>query len=368
MMGKEKFKVAVIGTGMIANAAHLPAWKGLADDVEVVGVADIIEERAQLTAKAHGVPRAYGDWQKMLDEVKPDFVSVCTPNVYHKAPTIAALKGGAHVCCEKPITISTADAEEMYDVAEAAGRELFITQTTRFNNSAFAAKEMAEAGKLGEMYYAETAMYRRRGIPKWGVFHMKEHNAGGPVYDLGVHVLDLLIWVMGNPKVTAVSGMTYTKFGNIDENLVTSLADSGAPSGVITPRPYDYREFDVEDFAACIFRLENDATIVLRTSWAANVPDPVSANRTFILGTKAGLQLQPEFQLIANMDRFQADIGFKVTDLKWPMQHWECLANAVRVVRGEEEKVVKRAEVINVMRALDGLYKSADEGREVRLD
>jgi predicted dehydrogenase len=353
---------------MIANSAHLPAWKNLVDDVEVVGVADIIEERAQLTAKAYDVPRAYGDWQKMLDEVKPDFVSVCTPNAYHKAPTIAALKGGAHVCCEKPITISTADAEEMYDTADAAGRELFITQTTRFSNSAFTAKELIESGKLGEMYYAETAMYRRRGIPKWGVFHMKKHNAGGPVYDLGVHVLDLLIWVMGNPRITAVSGMTYTKFGNIDENLATSLADSGAPSGVITPRPYDYHEFDVEDFAACIFRLEDDATIVLRTSWAANVPE--GANRTFIFGTKAGLQLMPEFQLIANVDRYQGEIGLKVpSDLNVPFfGHWEHMAHALCVVRGEEEKIVKRAEVINVMRALEGLYKSAEEGREIRLD
>jgi predicted dehydrogenase len=368
MMGKSKLKVAVIGTGMIANYAHIPAWKALADDVEVVGVADILEERAVLTAKHYDVPRAYGDWRKMLDEVKPDLVSVCTPNVYHKAPTIGALKAGAHVCCEKPITISTADAEEMYDVAEAAGRELFITQTIRFTNSAFAAKEFADAGKLGEMYYAETAMYRRRGIPKWGVFHMKEHNAGGPVYDLGVHLLDLLNWVMGNPKITAVSGMTYTKFGNIDENLATSLADSGAPSGVITPRPYDYREFDVEDFAACIFRLEGGGTIVLRTSWAANVPDNV--NNTFILGTKAGLQLQPEFKLIANIDRYQADIGLRIpSDLKVEFSgHFECLSHAVRVVRGEEEKIVKREEVINVMRALEALYKSAEECREIQLD
>jgi predicted dehydrogenase len=367
-MSKTTFKVAVIGTGMIANIAHIPAWKGQADDVELVAVADILEERAQLTAKKHGIPRAYGDWRKMLDEVKPDIVSVCTPNVYHKAPTIAALKGGAHVLNEKPITVSTADAEEMFDVAAAAGRELFITQTLRFINSSFAAREFAASGRLGEMYYAETALYRRRGIPKWGVFHMKVHNAGGPVYDLGVHMLDLLIWVMGNPRVVAVSGMTYTKFGNLDENLATSLADSGAPQGVITPRPYDYREFDVEDFAAGILRLENDATIVLRTSWAANVPE--TANNTFILGTEAGLQLQPEFQLITNLDRYQADIGVKVpADTNGSFSgHFACMAHAIRVIRGEEEKIVKRAEVINVMRALEGLYRSAQEKREIWLD
>jgi len=350
---------------MIAHAAHIPAWKGLPDAVEIVAAADILEERAQKVAIMHGIPRAYGNWQRMLDEVRPDLVSVCTPNVYHKAPTIAALKAGAHVLCEKPITVSYADAVEMFNVAEATGRELFVTQTARFSNGSMAARNFAASGKLGEMYYAETAALRRRGIPKWGVFHIKKHNAGGPIYDLGVHMIDLLFWIMGNPKVVAVSGMTYLKFGNRDENLATSLADSGAPTGVITPRPYDYREFDVEDFASGYIRLENGATVVLRTSWAANVPE--NAGKTFILGTEGGLQLHP-LQYIANVDRYQADITLKVPadrDVSFS-GHWECMAHAVRVLRGQEEKLVKRGEVLNVMRALEGLYQSAEQGREVR--
>ena len=214
---------------------------------------------------------------------------------------------------------------------------------------------------------AETAMFRRRGIPKWGVFHIKEHNAGGPVYDLGVHMLDLLIWIMGNPRVVAVSGITAPKFGNKNEKLATSLADSGAPEGVITPRPYDYREFDVEDFAAGFFRLENGATIVLRTSWAANMPE--NANNTFIMGTQGGLQLGPDFELITNIDAYQSNTNMKVPAdprVSFP-GHLAYMGHAIRVIRGEEEKIVKRAEVVNVMRALDALYQSSEEGREIRI-
>ena len=367
-MSQKKYRVAIIGTGMIANIAHIPSWKAMASDVEIVAAADVWEERVNKVGEVQNIPNVYSDWQKMLDEIKPDIVSVCTPNVYHKAPTIAALKSGAHVVCEKPITVSTADAEEMYDVAESVGKELFISQTTRFTNEAFAAKSFVEAGKMGNMYYAETAWFRRRGVPTWGVFHMKEHNAGGPIYDLGVHMLDLIIWVMGNPKIVAVSGMATTKLANTDEKLATSLADSGAPEGAPSPtRPYDYREFDVEDFAVGLMRLENGGSVVLRTSWAANVSENV--NNTFIMGTQAGLQLRPNFELINNVGSYQANTNFKVPSERNVSfaGHFACIEHVIRVIRGEEEKIVKRTEVLNIMRALEGLYKSSDEGREIKL-
>lgn len=366
-MSNKLFKVAIIGTGMIANAGHIPAWKNLKEDVEVAAVADVLEDRAQLIARTEGIPYAYGDWRKMLAEIKPDIVSVCTPNSYHKEQAIESLKAGAHVLCEKPIATCYADAVEMFDAAETAGRILFVGQSSRFTNRAMAAKKIINSGKLGEMYYAETYYLRRRGTPTWGQFHIKRHSGGGPVYDLGVHMIDLLFWLMGNPKVLAVSSMTYTKFGNRDEGLATSLAESGAPLGVLTPRQFNSSEFDVEDMAVGFIRLANSATVAFKTSWAANVPQ--NTGYTIILGTEGGLVLDP-LTLVTNMEGYQANITPNVpADRRVDFSgHWLETEHFINVIRGQEVLLVKRAEVLNVMQTLDAVYKSAAEGREIWIE
>ena len=196
---------------------------------------------------------------------------------------------------------------------------------------------------------------------------MKEHSGGGPVYDLGVHLLDGLFWLMGNPKLRAVSGMTFTKIGNRDEGLKTSLAESGAPLGVLTPRKYDYREFDVEDMAAGFLRLGNDIGVNFRTSWAANITKEVF--NTMILGTEGGLTVDP-FALATNMGSYQVDVTPRIPpDRDVPFSgHWGVAEHLVRVIRGQDRPLVTRGEVLNVMQALDAIYRSAQEGREIRTE
>jgi predicted dehydrogenase len=364
----KKLKVAILGTGMVATAAHIPAWQNLkAAGVEIVAASDILEDRAKLVARTYGIPQAFGNWKKMLASAKPDIVSICTPNAYHKEQTIAALKAGAHVLCEKPAATSEADAAEMFDAAERAGRLLLIGQSERFSPRSRAAKEIVEAGRLGEIYFAETFYLRRRGVPKWGQFHIMEHSGGGPVYDLGVHAIDLLFWLMGGPKIVAVSGATYRKFGHLDEGLATSLADAGAPLGVLTPRPFNPADFDVEDMAAALIRLEGGATIAFKTSWALNLTE--NAGRTAIFGTGGGLAFDP-LTLSTTMGGYTVNVTPQVPAARAVVfaGHWEETAHFVDVIRGKADLLVKRQEVLRVMATLDAMYESAARGCEVKVN
>lgn len=162
----DRLRVAVIGCGMIANSAHFPALNILREkgEIEVVGVADIRPEAAKETAERHNVPKWYVDPQQMLDELYPDFVAVCTPNMHHKEWTIKALKAGAHVACEKPMAISLADAKEMWQTAKECDKMLFPCQCMRWRNYMQQSKILVDSGELGDVYFSDIEFIRRIGI------------------------------------------------------------------------------------------------------------------------------------------------------------------------------------------------------------
>ena len=365
----KKLRVAVIGTGMIANAAHFPMLNILREKglIEVVGVADIREEAARETALRHNVPKYYVDPQQLLDELSPDFVAVCTPNAHHKEWTIKALKAGAHVACEKPLAGSLKDAEEMWETARQMGRHLFPCQCMRWRNYMQHTKKLVEAGELGDPYFADVEFMRRYGIPSWGMFHMKEHNFGGPFCDLGVHLLDSLLWICGSPKVVSVSGSAYRKLGCKGEDILISIAESGAYDGTFTPRPYDYREFNVEEFSNGYMRLDNGMSVNFKFSWAINLPTTNLDMR--ICGDKGGLSVNNEM-LYKNVGRYQAE-----TKMKWfdngqykgvPFeQHRYMYQHILDVLDGKAEYLITKAENLEVTKAIECFYKSAEIGREV---
>lgn len=368
----DKLRVAIIGTGMIANMAHLPALNVLRKQgiLDVVAVADIRAEAAEETAKRHGIEQWFVDPQEMLDRVKPDLVAVCTPNMYHKKWTIAALEAGAHVACEKPIAVTYADAAEMWAVAERCGKKLFPCQCMRWRNYMQQSKYLVESGEIGTPYFSDVEFIRRIGVPTWGMFHMKEHNYGGPFCDLGVHLIDSLLWICGDPKVVSVSGSAYNKIACKGEEVLLNLAESGAYAGTFTPRPYDHREFNVEDFSTGFIRLDNGMSVNFKFSWAIHLP---TTNLDMVIcGEKGGISVNNEM-LYKNVGKYQAE-----TKLKWfdngefkgvPFeQHRYMYRNILNTLAGEEEYLIRKEQNLEVAKIIECFYRSAELGREVRAE
>ncbi len=368
-MKESKLTAAVIGAGMIANKAHIPAYLSLPEEVRLEAVSDAFEESARSTAARHGIPRWYTDADQMLSEVKPDLVSVCTPNMYHAQSVRLALEHGANVLCEKPMAMTWRETKALFDLAEKKGRMLMACQTMRYTPEYLAAKELAQTGILGKVYFAEFAAVRRRGIPKWGAFHRREMSGGGCLCDLGVHMIDAALWLMGTPDFEAISGSSAAYIAHGEHDVMTSLAESGAPAGVTKMQQYRPEEFEVEEFAAGTVRFRDGVSMNFKTSWALNLPPQFSLS---LAGSKAGLSL-PGLKLYSVLGRYQADITPRVFNEGRHAQepfsgHFDLVGNAAEHLLSGVPRMVTPAQTLAVSAIIDAFYLSAKENREVRAE
>ena len=350
---KKRLRVGIIGVGGIANGAHMPSYAKLQDLVEMVAFCDIIPERAQKGAEMYGAPGAkvFKDYQEMLEMKDLDSVSVCTPNKFHAPITIAALKAGKHVFCEKPMAITAEEADKMVKAAKETGLKLSVGYQSRFSDDAQLLKQMISSGELGEIYYSEATSIRRRGVPTWGVFLSKELQGGGPLIDIGTHVLDLTLWLMGDySKPVSILGASYKK-----------LAPLG---GYNAWGPWDPKNFEVEDSAFGLVRLESGAAVMVKASWALNMEDP---QPIILCGTKGGASIvdgsakvytQAHNRLL-NLIPVQSPGRDSLYNRE--IAYWvDCLIN-------NKEPLVKAEEAAQVTRILELIYKSSDEGKAINL-
>ena len=295
----KKLKVGIIGCGFIANGKHLPSMARL-EDVEVVAFCDLIIERAQASAKKYGAPEALVclDYQDVLARPDIDVVHVCTPNNSHAEITVAALRAGKHVMCEKPMAKTAAEARAMLEASRATDKKLTIGYQNRFREDSLFMKSLCESGDLGEIYFAKAFATRRRGVPTWGVFMDKEKQGGGPLIDLATHALDLTLWMMQNYEPVSVLGSTFDKIGKL-----------GSPANSMGP--WDPAQYEVEDSAFGLIKFKNGATVMVESSWALNM---IVSNEamTLLCGTKAGADMFPPGGPIVRTSDFQAASSYHV--------------------------------------------------------
>jgi len=251
-----KVRVAVIGCGSISKHRHIPEYAANSN-AELVAFVDPVIERAQQFADKFG-GKAYSDYEAMLAEVKPDAVSVCTPNALHAPMSIAAAKAGAHVLVEKPMAVTDAEAEAMIQAAKDNGVQLMVGHNQRFMPPHVKAKQILESGVLGKVLTFRTS-FGHPGPDGWSVdganswFFRKEEALMGAMGDLGVHKSDLIRWMLNDEvaEIGAFVGTLHKEGTQVDDNASCILRmNSGAIGTLVASWTY-YRGEDNSTILWC---------------------------------------------------------------------------------------------------------------------
>ena len=354
-----KIKIGIVGNGGICGA-HCAGYDREADRAEVYAVCDINIERAKALAKRYNIPdeRVFHNVHDMVKLPEIDAVSVCTWNNGHAECTIAALNAGKHVLCEKPMAFNAKQAQEMKDAADKSGKLLMIGFVRRYGNDCKVMKDFVNSGYFGDIYYAKATYLRRHGSPG-GWFSNIELSGGGPLIDLGVHVIDLTRYIMGNHKPVSVYGATFNHLKNrpgVSNNGGYKSADAGSAE-----------VFDVEDLATALIRLDNGSVISVEASFSLNTKQDKGDIEFF--GTKGGAKLSPELELYSDVNGYLTN-----TQLDFPtalsfnglfeneISHFlDCIIDGVPCQSPAEDGV-------EIMKILDAIYESARTGHEVTID
>ena len=356
----DKLKVAVIGNGGISGV-HLRGYS-LNPDVEIYALCDINEERLNRRGDEYHVDpaRRFTDVNEMLAACPEiEAVSVCTWNAAHAQCAIAALNAGKHVLCEKPMAMNAAQAQEMLETARRNNRLLMIGFVRRFGNDCAILKDFIDHGQMGELYYAKATYLRRKGCPG-GWFGDKSRSGGGPLIDLGVHVIDLTRYLMGNPKPVSIYGATFHKLGDRAE----VKGATGYQSASRTEGVKDI--FDVEDMATAMVRYDNGAVLQVEASFSLNIEKDTGTIELF--GTKAGAKLDPELTLYNEINGYMANVKLDApTALSFNGLFDNEVNHFVDCVRTGAPCRNPAEDGVELMRILDGIYESARTGHEVVL-
>lgn len=341
--------IGIIGCGSIAR------WKYAENLASLPGccLRAFYGGRAEELRQAWGAPDAVtcASLEELLERRDVDAVCVCTPNDSHAAITLAALRAGKHVMCEKPMAIDMASAEEMARTAEEAGVFLTVGHQARFYPSAQVLWRELRSGRFGSLYFARASMVRRMGMPTWGHFFDPKVQGGGCLIDLGTHALDLAMWLLDEFEPAYCCAGAFRGPGD-------------TPTAANRWGVWDPAALKVETSAFGQVVMKSGAVLSVDTSWALHVPEDREDALT-LCGTAAGAEWAPGGYTVseAREDRLVT------TRCQLPEEEQTAnraqLADFLDAIREGRPPLVTARQSLAVVQILEGLYRSARERRPV---
>ena len=344
----KKLRVGIVGAGWPGQQCA----RGVraASNAVVHALAEPDEERTAEFSQAYKPRKVYPDYADLLGDPKVDAAVNCLPNHLHFPVTLAALRAGKHVLCEKPPTLNGAEMRVLHEEAEKQGLVYFFSRQFRFTPAMCLARELVSRGRLGKIYFAEAIWVRSRGIPSGvgGWFTEKKRSGGGALIDIGIHALDSAWYLMGTPRPISVTASVFQNFKHLVQTPI----------------------FDVEDAAFAFIRFKNDAVVQLKTSWAGNLTDEIpqglcfgrELNNCTVYGTKATVRLKP-------LTLFRDESGKLLDEALEPRDNVDPfelqMQNFVDAIAGRAAPTNDAQPAVYLMEMLDAIYLSSSTGREV---
>jgi len=332
---KKSLKLGIIGLGGIGLGSLKMC---LEDDlIEPVAGADVSAQQRKKAEQFLKAQTLFADYRQMMREVPMDAVFIATPNALHAPPAVAAMKAGLEVLCEKPMADSLAAARRIYRTAQDTGRLFMVAQNQRFRADTMWLKQRIEEGLLGEVYAIHTRWVRRSGLAG-GWFRQKKLSGGGPLIDLGVHVMDLALWLAGFPRPLRVSGQVGQYFC----------------------------EGDVEDWAYGLVRLAGGGVLTCETMERGHIEREVI--RVEIRGTEAGVVIDGGAGATIYTSQGEAQVDLKPQlDADWAGSRRREMHHFAECALSGRPTIIPVQQSVQVQAIIEGIYRSARQGKEVSL-
>jgi predicted dehydrogenase len=354
-METSKIRLGMIGAGAIGSV-HLNTFGKLSDEVILQGITDVYLPLAEKRAEEYGIKTVFNSAEELIHDPQIDAVIIGVPNKWHAPLAIQALKAGKHVLVEKPMGINSEAAKEIVRAQRESGKVVMVGHQMRWQWQFQQIKEQIEKGSLGKIYNAKTGWFRRKGIPGWGSwFTQKTEAGGGPLIDIGVHMLDIALYLMGNPKPVSVYGSTYAEFGPKKKGI----GSWGTPNW--------NGQYDVEDLATALIKMEDGSTLSLEVSWAVHMD---TSNEPFIhlMGSEGGASLSGNHAKILT-EQFDRAIDIDLTPpVSEQDDRVQLSRHFIECIREGKQPITSAMSGLTNNLILDAIYESSITGREVVLD
>lgn len=336
-MARKTLRIGLVGVGAAAQVSHIPVLKRI-EDVELVALCDRDGEKAARVAAKFQVPSSTSRLDDLLANDDIDAIDICTPNFLHAPMAAAALEAGKHVLCERPLARSAEEARVMVKAARKADRILMCSVAHRFRPDAQLLRRFVDKGDLGQIFYAKAGWLRLRtqwDSDEWRA--QKRESGGGVVLDLGFQMLDLALWVLGGPKVDSVTASVHRQ-----------------------------KKGEVEDSATAFLRLEGGATLSLEVTWGLLMEKDFHYLNLFGSG---GAALLNPFRVHKGMHGTLVNVtpALDTARNQYKQSIEAQIDHFADALRKGHKPMGEAEEILPVMELMDAIYRSAEQGKEVKL-